>query len=54
MEHLERQGFLRRGIERHARLSAQLRNESVLGFVHNRSLALRLKRKHNTSISLMV
>ena len=29
MEHLERHGFLRRGIARHARLSLQLRNQSV-------------------------
>ena len=29
MEHLERHGFLRRGIARHARLSLQLRNQSA-------------------------
>ena len=29
MEHLERHGFLRRGIVRHARLSLQLRNQSA-------------------------
>ena len=29
MEHLERHGFLRRGLERHARLRLQLRNQSA-------------------------
>tara|TARA_B110001452_G_scaffold256648_1_gene250168 strand:+ start:214 stop:1221 length:1008 start_codon:yes stop_codon:yes gene_type:complete len=54
IEHLERHGFLRRGIERHAMMARLLANQSVQGFVYNASLALRLRRKRNSSISVVV
>ena len=54
VEHLERHGFMRRGLERHARLSLQLANRSVHGFRYNRTRQLHLKRKRNTSFSVIL
>ena len=54
VEHLERNGFLQRGLERQARMARLLLNQSVQGFVYNRTRALRLRRKHNSSIHIVV
>lgn len=54
IEHLERHGFLLRGIERQARMARLVANLSVNGFVYNRSLPLRLRRKRKSSISVIV
>jgi len=54
VEHLERHGLLLRGMARHARLARLLRNASVGGFVYTRTQALQLRRKHNSSIRVLV